>query len=189
MVNWNHRIGATALAVALLASTGGFLNEAKAVETGQLLIKDKPRPAARNKSGTIKPNPPTATERGIRDNGVKSHSGGMVSTREAAPPAVADPAPPPPAVDIETGQLLIKDKPTAATERRAHSGPGGTPPATAKNQLCGVPYTPPCVTGAAQRSASTATKGGKSALALGIAGLAAIAAIVAATGGGTPVSR
>ena len=190
MLNWNHRIGATALAVALLASTGGFLNEAKAVETGQLLIKDKPRPAARNKSGTIQPNPPTATEKGIKDPGVKScGSCGLTAGRVAAPPAVADPAPPPPSVDIETGQLLIKDKPTAATERRAHNGPGGTPPATAKNQLCGVPYTPPCVTGAAQRSASTATKGGKSALALGIGGLAALAAIVAATSGGTPVSR
>ncbi|UVO54508.1 hypothetical protein [Sphingomonas sp. SUN039] len=51
------------------------------------------------------------------------------------------------------------------TERRAHSGPGGTPP-------------------------STAAKGGKTGLALGLGGLAAIIAVAAAaSGGGTPVSR
>lgn len=223
MLNWNHRIGATALAVALLASTGGFMNEAKAVETGQLLIKDKPRPATRTTSDTIKPTPPTATEKGIKDNAVKGCGNCGVTGRAAAPPPGGTPTPPgatdietgqirikdkptgaterqansgtgggpppPPAVDIETGQLLIKDKPVGATARQTNGGPGRTPPAAAKNQLCGLPYTPPCVTDAAQRSVGTAKKGGISALALGIGGLAAIAAIVAATSGGTPVSR
>lgn len=171
MVNWKHRIGATALAVALLASTGGFLNEAKAVETGQLLIKDKPRPAARNKSGTIKPNPPTATEKGIKDPGVKGCGNCGLTGRVAAPPAAADPAPPPPAVDIETGQLLIKDKPTAATERRAHNGSGGTPPSNSAQAL------------------SIAKKGGKSGWII-VSALAAVGLTVALTSGNrNPVSR
>lgn len=245
MLNGKHTAGAFALAVALLASTGAFLNEANAVEQKQIRIKDKPRSAARTTSDTIKPTPPTATARGIKDPAIKSCNGcGQTPVRAAAPPPGGTPTPPP-AVDIETGQIRIKDKPTgaterqansgtgggsppppavdietgqlldkgprwpnkvtertgrpkerdddardtSATERRAHNGPGGTSPATAKNQLCGVPYTPPCVTDATQRSVGTVKKGGPSALALGIGGLAAIAAIVAVASGGTPVSR
>lgn len=173
--NWKHSAGAFALSVALLASTGGQMVEAKPIETGQLLIKDRPKISAeKGKSDTIKDNPPTATERGIKDVGVKSCNGCGMTGKVAAPPPVDDAAAPAPSVDIETGQLLIKDKPTAATERRAHNGPGGTPPSAAKNALCGLPYTPPCVTDA------TAKKGSNTGLILGItAGAAALAAVLA----------
>ncbi len=49
-----------------------------------------------------------------------------------------------PAAAIETGQLLIKDKPVAKADTKAPDTPVDAPPATEKNQLCGVPYTPPC---------------------------------------------
>ena len=77
--------GVAALAIALGALGGGVAE-------------------AKNKSDTIKPNPPTA-----------------------AP--------------IETGQLLIKDKPIA------NQGAAAT-----ENDLCGVPYTPPCSSAARQKS-------------------------------------
>ena len=193
--NWKHSAGAFALSVAMLASTGGQTIAAAPVETGQLLIKDKPKPPSveKGKSDTIKPNPPSvekgksatipvelptvdapATEKGIRDNGVKGCGNCGLTGKEAAPPPVDDGAAPAPSVDIETGQLLIKDKPTAATERRAHNGSGGTPPSTAKNELCGLPYTAKCVTNA------TAKKGSNTGLILGItAGAAALAAVLA----------
>ncbi len=179
-VNWKHSAGALALSVAMLASTGGQMVAAAPVETGQLLIKDKPKlqSVEKGKSATIPVELPTidapATERGIKDQAVKGCGNCGLTGREAAPPPVDDGAAPAPSVDIETGQLLIKDKPTAATERRAHNGPGGTPPSTAKNELCGLPYTAKCVTNA------TAKKGSNTGLILGItAGAAALAAVLA----------
>ena len=49
-----------------------------------------------------------------------------------------------PAAAIETGQLLIKDKPVAKADTKAPDTSVDAPPATENNQLCGVPYTPPC---------------------------------------------
>ena len=49
-----------------------------------------------------------------------------------------------PAAAIETGQLLIKDKPIS---KPAIDTPVDAPPAT-ENQLCDKPYTPPCRTDA-----------------------------------------
>lgn len=44
----------------------------------------------------------------------------------------------PTAAEVETGQKLIKDKPVAK------SGTNPADAAAAANDLCGVPYTPPC---------------------------------------------
>lgn len=199
--NWKHSARAFALSVAMLAPISGQIAEAKPVETGQLLIKDRVKPSV---------------EKGIKDNGVKSCGSCGMTGKKAAPPAVDGGAAPAPSVDVETGQLLDKgprwphnkvaEKEAAppatddgaappseekvetgqlldkgprwpnnkATERRAHSGPGGTPPSIAKNALCGLPYTPPCVTDA------TAKKGANTGLILGItAGAAALAAVLA----------
>ena len=51
-----------------------------------------------------------------------------------------------PVAAIETGQLLIKDRPVLIkkTDTKAPDSSVDAPPATEKNQLCGVPYTPPC---------------------------------------------
>ncbi len=127
-------LGAAAM-TALAAMTIGMVKAAP-IETGQLLIKAKPTPPSveKGKSATIPVEPPTvespATEKGIKDNAVKGCGNCGVTGREAAPPPVDDGAAPAPSVDIETGQKL--DKPqwpyNKATERRAHNGPGGTPP-------------------------------------------------------------
>ena len=171
--NWKQALGSVALSAMALSmiGTGGAVAQTKPdtvkpnpptaekIETGQLLIKDKPRPPA--------------VEKGIKDQGVKSCNGCGMTGKEAAPPPVDDAAAPPSAEKIETGQLLIKDRPKLVNERRANSGPGGTPPA-AKNELCGLPYTPKCVTNA------TAKKGSNTGLILGItAGAAALAAVLA----------
>ena len=198
--NWKHKTGVLALSVALLSVSAGaqvapagkpvkppaeVVQPAPSVdvETGQMLDKGPRWPKIVEKTSDTPPPvddaaAPGSTERGIKDNCIPWPScqkrGAPVTEIEAAPPPVDDGAAPAPSVDIETGQLLIKDKPKAATERRAHNGPGGTPPSTAKNQLCGLPYTPPCVTNA------TAKKGSNTGLILGItAGAAALAAILA----------
>lgn len=236
--NWKHSAGAFALSVALLAPVGGQMVEAKPVETGQLLIKDRPKISAeKGKSATIPP--PTddvaPTEKGIKDPGVKSCNGCGMTGRQAAPPAVDDGAAPstekgikdnavkgagnippnrvaaPPPIDdgaappsteygvdrqilekppretmrsaatgpsggagVDTppsaeygvdGQIIDRgrDRPRVA-ERRAHNGPGGTPPSTAK-------------------------KGGKTGWILGItAGAAALAAVLASGNNDKPTS-
>ncbi len=188
------------LTMALTSMTVGLVGtEAGAARNKSDTIKPTPPSVAKGKSGVIKPRddvaPPSA-EKGIKDQAVKGCGNCGVTGRVAAPPAVADPAPPPPSVDIETGQLLIKDKPVAA--RRAHSGPGGTPPSTAaalkkrkgpKIRDDSVYSTPLRVSPPGGGAPSTA-KGGKTGWLLGIGGLAAILAVVAASGGGgTPVSR
>lgn len=95
--NWKHSAGAFALSVAMLASTGG---QAAPVETGQLLIKDKPIPTSveKGKSATIPVELPTvdapSTERGIKDPGVRSCGSCGATGREAAPPPVDDDAAP-----------------------------------------------------------------------------------------------
>ncbi len=155
------------LTAALSSMAVGLVGtEAGAARNKSDTIKPTPPSAAKGKSGVIRPRddvaPPSA-EKGIKDNAVKGCSGCGMTGRVAAPPAVADPAPPPPSVDFETGQLLIKTPIKPVPARRAHSGPGGTPPSTAK--------------------------GGKTGWLLGIGGLAAILAVVAVSGGGTPVSR
>lgn len=107
--------------------------------------------SAKNKSGTIPvendiANP--ATEKGIKDPAVKGCGSCGLTGKEASPPPVDDGAAPgseqrkfndqwsgaPPSAEWETGQIRDKGKPQRppATERRAHNGPGGTPPSTAK---------------------------------------------------------
>ncbi len=166
--NWRHSAGAFALSVALLASTGGQMVEAKPVETGQLLIKDRPKISAeKGKSDTIKPDlpsvdkgksatipPPTddvaPTERGIKDNGVKGCTGCGITGREAAPPPVDDGAAPPSVDYEEKGKGQHMEKPgRPLTERRAHNGPGGTSPSTAKNKSGWIIPTLGAVTAAA----------------------------------------
>lgn len=94
--NWKHKAGALALSAALLSVTATGPAEAK------------------GKSGVIKPRddvaPPSA-EKGIKDKGMTSCGNCGLTGKEAAPPPVDDGAAPAPSVDIETGQLLIKDKP------------------------------------------------------------------------------
>ena len=193
--NWKHGAGALALSVAMLSmsATAQVAPAGKPVkppaevvqpapsvdvETGQMLDKGPRWPKVVEKTSDTPPPVDDAaapnTERGIKDQAVKGCGNCGVTGKEAAPPP-ADYAAPAPSVDIETGQLLIKDRPVpSATERRAHNGPGGTPPSTAKNELCGVPYTPKCVTNA------TAKKGTNTGLILGItAGAAALAAVLA----------
>ena len=193
--NWKHGAGALALSVAMLSmsATAQVAPAGKPVkppaevvqpapsvdvETGQLLDKGPRWPKVVEKTSDTPPPVDDAaapnTEKGIKDPGVKGCGNCGLTGKEAAPPPVDDGAAPAPSVDIETGQLLIKDRPKLVTERRAHSGPGGTPPSTAKNELCGLPYTPPCVTNA------TAKKGSNTGLILGItAGAAALAAVLA----------
>ena len=106
---------------------------ASEIETGQLLIKDKP--VAKSSTGD-QPPAPTASE-------------------------------------IETGQLLIKDKPVSA--------------AATENDLCGVPYTPPCRSDAstAKKAADKVKpglKGGSVIISL-LAASGTIAALVAFSGG------
>ena len=158
--DWKQALGSVALsamALSMIGTDGAAAGKNKSdvikpnpdlpadkIETGQMLDKGKPRPPS--------------VERGIKDNGVKSCSGCGMTGREAAPPATGDGATPAPSVDIETGQMLDKGPRwpnNKATERRAHSGPGGTPPSTAK-------------------------KGNNTGLILGIAaGAAALAAVLA----------
>ena len=106
---------------------------ASEIETGQLLIKDKPV--------------------------AKSSTSGQ-------PPA-------PTASEIETGQLLIKDKPVSA--------------AATGNDLCGLPYTPPCRSEAAtaKKAADTAKTSfrGTSVITALLASAGAIGALVAFSGG------
>ena len=108
--NWKQALGSVALSAMALSmiGTGGAVAQTKPdtvkpnpptaekIETGQLLIKDKPRPPA--------------VEKGIKDQGVKSCNGCGMTGKEAAPPPVDDAAAPPSAEKIETGQLLIRDK-------------------------------------------------------------------------------
>ncbi len=57
------------------------------------------------------------------------------------------------------------------------------PQAATQNSLCGVPYTPPCRSDAAQTA-----RGGANSLAI-VGGLAVVSGILAATGGGSPKSN
>jgi hypothetical protein len=212
-INWKQTAGALMVSAMTLGVTGGDLAMAK------------------GKSAVLKPTPPddvTTTERGIKDNGVKSCSGCGMTGRQAAPPATGDGATPPSAeVEVKGGQILEKpprphimereatpppvdaaaappsaekgktgwiivtpdppmatdkagrpkerdDSPmdTSVTERRAHNGPGGTPPSTAKPKkrkgpkIRDDPY-------------STSSR-----LLPVVGGVAALAALVAAVGGG-----
>ena len=197
--NWKHGAGALALSVAMLSMSAtaqvapaGRPVKAPAevvqpapsvdVETGQMLDKGPRWPKIVEKTSDTPPPVDDAaapnTERGIRDNAIKSCGSCGVTGKAAAPPPVDDGAAPPSAdwEDPKGGQHFDKGKPKppSATERRAHNGPGGTPPSTAKHELCGVPYTPKCVTNA------TAKKGSNTGLILGItAGAAALAAVLA----------
>ena len=101
---------------------------ASEIETGQLLIKDKP--VAKSSTGS-QPPAPTASE-------------------------------------IETGQLLIKDKPVSAN--------------ATENDLCGKPYTMPCITDATKVKKASGLKGSGVITAL-LASAGAIGALVAFSGG------
>lgn len=143
------------------------------IETGQMLDKGKPRPPSVERG--IKDNgvkscsgcgmtgreaaPPATGDGATPAPSVDIETGQMldkgprwkpsVAAQEAAPPATGDGTPP--STDIEQGQMLDKGprwKPSA-TERRAHNGPGGTPPATAKNKSGWIIPTLGAVTAAA----------------------------------------
>jgi hypothetical protein len=154
---WKYKTGALALSVAMLSMSATAQVAVKG-QSGVITPPINVAPAttknkchgpgchmqdgsavtesAKNKTGTIPvendvANP--ATERGIKDPGVRSCGNCGLTGKEAAPPPVDDGAAPPSA-EWETGQIRDKGKPQRppATERRAHSGPGGTPPSTAK---------------------------------------------------------
>jgi hypothetical protein len=94
------------------------------VETGQLLIKD--RPVAKSSTGGLPPEPtPAAWE---DPNGGQHFDKGK--GRPVAKSSTGGQPPEPTAAEVETGQLLIRDRPVSA--------------AATENDLCGLPYTPPC---------------------------------------------
>ena len=149
------------------SSTGGQppAPTASEIETGQLLIKD--RPVAKSSTGGQPPAPapaPTASE--IETGQL------LIKDKPVAKSSTGDQPPAPTASEIETGQLLIKDKPVSAA-------PTG-------NDLCGLPYTPPCRSDApnAKKASDTVKpelKGGSVIIAL-LASAAAIGLIVATSG-------
>lgn len=160
-----------------------------------------PSGAARGKSATIPPPPSddvAPTERGIKDPGVKSCGSCGMTGREAAPPPIVVGAAP---SAERTGRPKERDDPARDTSRAA---PGSGPNAAARNKtgwiLCcnaaGKSYEVPAGTPGAVRAPDTGTgprataKGGKTGWILGIGGLAAIIAVVAASGSGSgaPVS-
>lgn len=172
--NWKQALGSVALSAMALGMIGVDVAEAKKGQKNDV-IKPNPDTAAEIETGQMldkgKPRPPSV-EKGIKDPGVKSCNGCGMTGREAAPPATGEGTAPAPSVDIETGQMLDKGprwKPSA-TERRANSGPGGTPPSTAKK---GRPK---------ERDDSPHNR---SSLLPVLGGVAALAALVAAVGGGS----
>jgi hypothetical protein len=126
---------------------------------------------AKGKSGTI-PQPPccdaNATQPSAVEQSMRNKSGKLdppPADRVAQPPVEGGATPPSADYGVD-GQILEKPpRPHGVTERRAHSGPGGTPPASAVARNKTVWWIP------------TASA------------LAAVGGILAATGGGTPVSR
>jgi hypothetical protein len=158
-LNWKHTAGAFALSVAMLgmAATGPVTAKGKSGT-----IPPPPVEAAasveKGKSGTIKMDPvqgeaPPSAEKGIKDPAIKSCGSCGVTGREAAPPPVDDAAAPgseqrkfndqwsgaPPSVEKGKSGTIPIEPPTAGaqTERRAHEGPGGTPPSTVKKGKTG----------------------------------------------------
>jgi hypothetical protein len=152
-LNWTQRAGALAMTAALSSAVLGL---------GVAGPAD-----AKGKSAVMKPTPPddvTTTERGIKDQGIKScGSCGLTSGRAAAPP--------PPASGETTDSIygpgvspeVVQGQPAASGTERNKSGTLPPPePSAAK---------------------------GKTGWLLGIGGLAAIAAVVAvSSGSGTPAS-
>ena len=133
-------------------------------ETGQ--IRDKGKPMLPSAQKTLDTPPPVddaaapgSTEKGIKDNAVKGCGNCGLTGREAAPPPVDDAAAPDDASarKIETGQLLIKDKPK--------------PPSAAKRK------------GPKERD-DPVRDTSKSSLLPVLGGVAAIAALAVAVGGG-----
>ena len=136
-----HSAGALALSAAMLSMSAGaqvapagkpvkppaeVVQPAPSVdiETGQLLIRVPP--SAQKTSDTPPPvedaAAPASTEKGIKDPGVKGCGNCGLTGREAAPPPADDAAAPDDASarKIETGQLLIKDRPapTSAAKKK-----------------------------------------------------------------------
>jgi hypothetical protein len=126
--------------------------------------------SARNKSATM-PQPPccdaNATQQSAVEQSMRNKSGKIDPPpvdRVAQPPVEGGATPPSAEYGVDRQILEKPPRDPAVTERRAHSGPGGTPPtAVARNKT--VWWIPTA------------------------AGLAAVGGILAATGGGTPVSR
>ena len=146
------------------SSTGGQPPKptASEIETGQLLIKDKP--VAKSSTGG-QPPAPTASE--IETGQL------LIKDRPVAKSSTGGSTPTPTASEIETGQLLIKDKPVSA--------------AATENDLCGKPYTPPCRSDAsnakkAPDKAKTSFRGSGIITAL-LASAGAVGALVAFSGG------
>jgi hypothetical protein len=127
---WKQALGSVALsamAISLIGTDGAAARNksskmeppppaAEKVETGQILIRDRPnRPSV---------------EKGIKDPGHKISE----ITAEAAPPPVDDGATPPSAeYELKGGGQHLEKPPrdNPSIERRAHNGPGGTPPSSA----------------------------------------------------------
>ena len=209
-INWKQTAGALALSAMTLGVTGGDMAMAKG-KSGTIKVD----PVAKGKSGTIPP--PTdnvaPTEKGIKDQGVKSCGSCGLTGREAAQSPVKDGAtdgekrkfndqwsgsanatdivnPPvrgsvgsgPAATSVEKG---IKDKAVGqggvltATERRAHNGPGGTPPSTAK---------PKKKKGPKERDDPALDTSSLLPVAGGVAALAALAAALGGGGNDNPTS-
>lgn len=187
------------LSVAMLASTGSGIADAKKGQKNDVIKPDPDLAAARNKSDKIKDNGNIAepgADKGIKDPGVKSCGNCGLTGREAAPPPVDDGATPP-SVDIETGQMLdkgprhkphvternksdtIKPDPPLAGERNKSDTIKPNPPEVARNKSDTIKPDPPL-------AAAGKNKSGWILPALG--GIALVGTIVAVSGGGNPKS-
>ena len=152
---------------------------ASEIETGQLLIKD--RPVAKSSTGGDSPQP-TATEWETGQLLIKTRpiakSGTNTEGTNAADNDLCDKPYTPPCrsgaskakdiSEIEAEQMVIKDKPGAA--------------AATENDLCGKPYTMPCITDATKAKKTSGLKVSGVITAL-LASAGAIGALVAFSGG------
>jgi hypothetical protein len=186
-INWKHKTGVLALSVAMLSVSAGA-QVAPAGKPVKAPVEEvvQPAPSVDVETGQLLdkgPRRPPSVERGIKDPGVKSCGSCGMTGKEAAPPPVDDAAAPPSAEweDPNGGQHFYKGckwprKCNKATERRAHDGPGGTPPSTTKK---GRPK---------ERDDSPHNRSSLLPVLGAVAALAALAAAVGSGGNDNPVS-
>jgi hypothetical protein len=168
---------------------GAIAPPAFAVETGQLLDRGRfPRYITLERGSAECPGPACTPE--VINEGQKS---GQITPKEAKvlrkiqsnPPSVArnksatiDP-PPPTASEVETGQLLIKDRPVAKAVDTTATG----------NDLCGLTYTPPCSStergksGTIKTDPNIAARNKTGWIILSVSALAVAGGVLAATSG------
>ena len=159
---------------------------ASEIETGQLLIKT--RPVAKSSTGGPTPTPtPTASEietgqllikdRPVAKSGTNTEGANAADNdlcgKPYTMPCITDASTAKDTSEIETEQMVIKDKPAGA--------------AATENDLCGKPYTMPCITDATKAKdisdkVKPGLKGGSVIVAL-LSSAAAIGALVAFSGG------